>query len=88
MGQDLDDPEVKRRTVGHLLVATPFLLVGSWLFAYLQGAEAYYATVIAILAAAGCLGTALSIHWFGSGSRHVLTAVSVIAALLAFLASR
>jgi hypothetical protein len=34
------------------------------------------------VAAAGALGSALSIHLFGSGSRHVLTAVMLILAFL------
>lgn len=86
MAQNLDDPEVKRRLVSQFLRLTPFMFIGCWLLAALQGASASHSTLIAGVAAAGALGTALSIHLFGSGSRHVLTAVMVILAILGFLA--
>lgn len=86
MAQNLDDPEVKRRLVSALVKLTPFLFIGCWILAALQSASASHSTLIAGVAAAGALGTALSIHLFGSGSRHVLTGVMVILAILGFLA--
>lgn len=86
MAQNLDDPEVKRRLVSVLLKLTPLAFIGCWLLAALQGANAFDSTLIAGVAAVGALGTAHSIRLFGSGSRHVLTGVMVILAILGFLA--
>ncbi|MGL4592102.1 MAG: hypothetical protein ACRCVZ_09665 [Aestuariivirga sp.] len=79
-----DDPIVKARTVRRLLIAAPFLFVSLWLMAALQGASNGIALMISGIALAGCLGTALSIQVLGSQSRHVLTAVMILIALVSF----
>jgi hypothetical protein len=84
MANPLDDPQIKARTVRNLLVAAPFLFVGCYALAAVQGAERWACFLIAGIALAGCLGTALSIHGLGSDSRHVLTAVIVIIALVSW----
>ncbi|MBX3530931.1 MAG: hypothetical protein KF849_10010 [Rhizobiaceae bacterium] len=77
----LDDPVARARIVRALLITAPFLFVGSYLLAWVQGAETKYAGLIAGVALAGCLGTALSIHLLGSKSRYVLFAVMAVLSL-------
>lgn len=77
----LDDPAAKARTVRALLITAPFLFVGSYLLAWVQGAEPKYAGLIAVVAAGGCLATALAIHLLGSKARYLLVALSAVLAL-------
>ncbi len=77
----LDDPVAKARTVRALLIATPFMLVGCYLLAWMQGAEPKYAGLIAVIGAGGCAATALAIHLLGSKSRYLLVALSAVLAL-------
>jgi hypothetical protein len=77
----LDDPVARARTVRALLITAPFLFVGSYLLAWVQGAEPRFAGLIAGIALAGCLGTALSIHLLGAKSRYVLVAVMAVISL-------
>lgn len=88
MTDNLDDPVVKARVVRALLVVTPVLMVGIYAFAILQNASQPIAFLLSGLSAAMGLGTAASIHWLGSGSRHVFTAVAALVALIAFLTGR
>ncbi|PTM60122.1 hypothetical protein [Phreatobacter oligotrophus] len=88
MTANFDDPVVKARVVRALLILTPFLVIGSYLFALLQNASQPIAFLLAGLSAAMSLGTAACIHWLGSASRHVATAVIVIVAILSFLTRR
>jgi hypothetical protein len=81
-GHPLDNPEIRARTVRNLLIAAPFLFVGSYALAAVQGAERWVCLLIAGIALAGCLGTALAIGGLGSQSRHLLTAVTFILAFL------
>jgi hypothetical protein len=82
MASSLDDPAVKARTVRNLLIAAPFLFVGSYGLAAVQGAERWVCLFIASIALAGCLGTALVIGGLGSRSRHVMTAIMIILPLV------
>jgi hypothetical protein len=77
----LDDPVAKARTVRALLIATPFLFIGCYLLASVQGAEPRYGLLIAGVAAGGSAATALTIHLLGSKSRYVLMLVSTVLAL-------
>ncbi|MCZ8316817.1 hypothetical protein [Phreatobacter sp.] len=88
MSQNLDDPLVKARVVRALLIVTPFLFVGGWLLAIAQNASQSIAFLLAGLSAAMSLVTAACIHWFGSGSRHVFTAVAIIVAIIGLLMGR
>lgn len=78
----LDDPLKKARTVRALVIVTPFMFVGCYLLAWIQGAQAIHAAAIAAIGAAGCAIAALAIHLFGSKSRYGLILVGLIAALL------
>ena len=64
-----------------LLITAPFLFVGTYLLAWVQGAEPRYAGLIAGIALAGCLGTALAIYVLGSKARYLLYALSAALAL-------
>jgi hypothetical protein len=77
----LDVPAQRAKTTRVLLITAPFLFVGSYLLAWAQGAEPKYAGLIAAIALAGCLGTALAIYLLGSKSRYVLYALSAVLAL-------
>lgn len=77
----LDDPVAKARTVRALLIATPFLFVGCYLLAWIQGAEPRYSLLIAAVGAGGCAATALAIHLLGSKSRYLLILLSAVMAL-------
>jgi hypothetical protein len=83
-GHPLDDPAIRARTVRNLLITAPFLFVGSYALAAVQGAERWVCFLIAGIALAGCLGTALAIGGLGSSSRHVLTAVMIILPLVSW----
>lgn len=85
MSQDLDDPTVKRRLATLMLALTPVAFALCWVLAALQGAPAFTCAVIAGVAAAGTLGTAVSIGLFGSGSRYVFAAVVILIGLANFL---
>ena len=77
----LDDPVARARTVRALLIATPFMFIGCYVLAWLQGAEPKFAGLIAAIGAAGCAATALAIHLFGSKSRYLLVLLSAVLAL-------
>lgn len=77
----LDDPLAKARTVRALLIATPFMFVGCYLLAWVQGAEVRYAVLIAAIGAGGCAATALAIHLLGAKARYLLVLLSAAAAL-------
>lgn len=77
----LDNPEIRRRTVRNLLVLSPFLFVGSYLLAAVQGARAQDSLLIAAVALAMCLSAALVIHLMGSKSGLALMLVRIALAL-------
>jgi hypothetical protein len=77
----LDDPVAKSKTVRALLIATPFLFVGCYLLAWVQGAEPRYSLLIAAVGAGGSAATALAIHLLGSKSRYLLVLLSAVMAL-------
>ncbi len=83
MGNGLDDPQVRQRTVRALLITAPLLFVGGYLLAAVQGASAGLSLLLAGISLAMCLGTALCIHLLGSKSGVVLVALSWIMALFA-----
>jgi hypothetical protein len=87
-GPPLDNPEIRARTVRNLLITAPFLFVGSYALAAVQGAERWVCLLIAGIALAGCLGTALVIGGLGSRSRHVMTAVMIILPLVSWWLGR
>ncbi len=84
MSAPLDDPIIRACTVRNLFILAPFLFVGSYLLAAVQGAENWASLLIAGIALAGCLGTALSIHILGAQARHLLMPVTIIIALLSW----
>lgn len=73
----LDDPEKRWRVVRALLILSPFLFVFCYLLAWVQGAEARYSLLIAVVGTAMCLATAGVIHTMGSKSWMALVAVKV-----------
>ena len=75
-------PEVTRIVVRRLLIMSPFLFVGSYLFAAVQGAEPRHALLIAVVALAMCLGTALLYRLRGSKSAQDLVWLSLVLRLL------
>ena len=77
----LDDPVAKARTVRVLLIAAPFMFVGCYLIAWIQGAEPQYAAIIGVAGAAMCAVTALTIQLLGSKSRYALTLLIAVLAL-------
>lgn len=77
----LDDPERRRSVVKTLLVLSPFLFVGTYLLSAVQGAEPRHCLLIAAVAVAMCLGTALVIHLMGSKSGWALVVVKIALAL-------
>ena len=81
-GHPLDNPEIRARTVRNLLILAPFLFVGSYALAAAQGAERWACLLIAGIALAGCLGTALVIGGLGSQSHHAWTALTLVVAFL------
>lgn len=81
----LDDPAKRARVVRVLLVATPFMFVGCYLLAAIQGAAAFYALVIALAGAGMSLGAALAIGLLGSNAKWALVAVQIVLVMLSAL---
>lgn len=79
----LDDPEQRARVVRVLLIASPFMFVGCYVLAAIQGAEAFYALVIALAGTGMALGAALAIGLLGSNAKWALVVVQVVLMLLA-----
>lgn len=77
----LDDPAQRARTVRALLILSPFLFAGIYVLCWMLGAEPRYAVLIAGIALAGCLGTALAIHLLGSKARYLVVLLSAVLAL-------
>ena len=77
----LDDPERRRSVVRTLLILSPFLFIGSYLLAAVQGAPPRESLLIAGVALAMCLGAALVIHLMGSKSGWALVVVQIVLAL-------
>jgi hypothetical protein len=73
----LDDPEKRWRVVKALLICAPFAFFGSYILAWLQGAQPQHGALIAALALAMCLGAAGVIHLMGSRSWMALVAVKI-----------
>ncbi len=81
--KSLDDPVQQARVVRALLIASPFMFVGCYVLAAIQGAEPYYALIIALTGIAMTLGAALAIRLLGSKSKWALVVVQVVLMLLA-----
>lgn len=73
----LDNPETRWRTVKALLITAPFIFVGCYLLAWVQGAELRVSVLIAAVGAAMSLGAALAIHVMGSKSWMALVALKL-----------
>jgi hypothetical protein len=73
----LDDPDKRWRAVKALLVCAPFTFVGSYILAWLQGAQTQHSVLIAVVALAMCLAAAGVIHLMGSKSWMALVAVKI-----------
>lgn len=81
--KSLDDPEQRARVVRVLLIASPFMFVGCYVLAAIQGAAAFYALVIAIVGAGMALGAALAIGLLGSNAKWALIVVQLVLMMLA-----
>lgn len=79
----LDDPATRASVVRVLLIATPCMFVGCYVLAFVQGAEAFYALVIALAGSAMSLGAALAIYALGSNAKWALVVVQIVMMLLA-----
>lgn len=79
----LDDPVRRARVVRMLLIASPFMFAGCYALAAVQGAEGFYALVIALAGTGMSLGTALVIHLMGSKSKWALIVVQIVLMLVA-----
>ena len=73
----LDDPEARWRTVKALLIAAPFVFVGCYLLAWVQGAELRFSVLIAAVGGGMSLAAALVIHFMGSKSWMALVALKL-----------
>lgn len=79
----LDDPEKSWRVVKALLITAPFLFVGSYILAWLQGAQPQHSLLIAGVALGMCLAAAGVIHFMGSKSWIALVMLKVVLMLVA-----
>ena len=73
----LDNPETRWRTVKALLITAPFLFVGCYLLAWVQGAELRFSLLIATVGASMSLAAALAIYVMGSKSWMALVALKL-----------
>lgn len=68
MEESQQSPDQIRRVVCNLLIVSPFLFVGSYVFARMQGAMWEHALLIAVVALGMCLGAALLYRLRGANS--------------------
>jgi hypothetical protein len=75
-------PEENRVVVPRLVILAPFLFVGSYLFALLQGAVWEHALLVASVALGMCLGAALLHRFRGSKSADDLWWLDILLRIL------